>query len=637
MVTVPVPRALRITAAAGAAYVASLLISWLLHGGAHAGTLLALVVPIPLLTAAVGVASQRIQRQTERLRSRSERDELAARGSGDGLFDWDLTTQRVSYSESLAALFGFAPDEFGDTPDQWFARVHTDDLARLRADIDAHLATTTAPIAAFTNEHRVRRKDGSWRWVFARGMAARGPDGSALRVAGWLTDIQDRKRSEDQLRHHAFHDPLTGLPNRALFMDRLTHALARARRNPNHRFAIALLDLDRFKVVNDSLGHVAGDELLVSVGQRLESCLRPGDTVARLGGDEFMLLLEDVSGLDDARGVAERIQRALAVPLPLAGHDVVASASIGIAVGDGSVTEPHELLRDADTAMYEAKAAGSGQLVSFDARMHDRAVERLQLESALRSAIERGELMVYYQPIVDLRTRAVVGFEALARWRHPSLGYVAPIRFIPLAEETGLIAEIGAWVLTEAAQQASRLRILFPQLPPLSMHVNMSVRQMQQDPNLLDRVDLALATSKLDPALLTIEITESVIMEEAEKGERLLSALRSRGIHVCMDDFGTGYSSLSYLHKFRVDSLKIDISFVRDLTDPNNGRGEIVRTILTLAKTLGLGVVAEGIETRAQLDRLVELGCGEGQGFLFSPPVDGATIEALLRHPPDWT
>jgi EAL domain-containing protein (putative c-di-GMP-specific phosphodiesterase class I) len=335
--------------------------------------------------------------------------------------------------------------------------------------------------------------------------------------------------------------------------------------------------------------------------------------------------------------VAERIQRALAVPLPLAGHDVVASASIGIAVGDGSVTEPHELLRDADTAMYEAKSQGAGQLVSFDARMHERAVERLQLESALRSAIERGELMVYYQPLVDLRTRKVLGFEALARWRHPSFGYVAPIRFIPLAEETGLIGEIGAWVLNEAAQQASRLQTLFPKLAPLSMHVNMSVRQMQQDEQLLDRVDLALATSKLPPELLTIEITESVIMEEAEKGERLLSALRSRGIRVCMDDFGTGYSSLSYLHKFRVDSLKIDISFVRDLTEPNNGRGEIVRTILTLAQTLGLGVVAEGIETKAQLDRLVELGCGEGQGFLFSPPVDAASIEALLRHPPDWT
>jgi len=458
-----------------------------------------------------------------------------------------------------------------------------------------------------------------------------------VRIAGWLSDIQDQKRSEDQLRHHAFHDPLTGLPNRALFMDRLTHALARARRNEDHRFAIVLLDLDRFKLVNDSLGHVAGDELLVSVGQRLESCLRPGDTVARLGGDEFMLLLEDVSGVDDAQNVAERIQRALSVPLPLSGHDVVASASIGIAIGDGSITAAHELLRDADTAMYEAKSLGGSQLVSFDARMHDRAVERLQLESALRSAIERGELMVYYQPIIELRTRAVLGFEALARWRHPSFGYVAPIRFIPLAEETGLIGEIGAWVLTEAAKQASRLAQMFPERAPLSMHVNMSVRQMQQDPTLLERVDQALSVSQLPAELLTIEITESVIMEESEKGERLLNALRGRGIRVCMDDFGTGYSSLSYLHRFRVDSLKIDISFVRNLTDPHSGRGEIVRTILSLASTLGLSVVAEGIETKEQLARLIELGCAKGQGFLFSPPVDAASIEALLRHPPDWS
>jgi diguanylate cyclase (GGDEF)-like protein/PAS domain S-box-containing protein len=635
MASVRVPRALLVAAGACNVYLLSLLIGWLRHDSTPGGSALALVTPLPLLAAcgAVAYAARRLVRAIATQRRTSERYELAALGSGDGLFDWSLSSQRVSYSETFASLLGFAADELGDTPDEWFARVHPEDLPSLRADIEAHLAD---PVVRFANEHRVRRKDGSWRWVFARGMAARDAALAPVRIAGWLSDIQDQKRSEDQLRHHAFHDPLTGLPNRALFMDRLTHALARARRNEDHRFAIVLLDLDRFKLVNDSLGHVAGDELLVSVGQRLESCLRPGDTVARLGGDEFMLLLEDVSGVEDARAVAERIQRALAVPLPLGGHDVIASASIGIAVGDGSITEAHELLRDADTAMYEAKAHGSGQLVSFDARMHDRAVERLQLESALRSAIERGELMVYYQPIVDLGTRTVLGFEALARWRHPSFGYVAPIRFIPLAEETGLIAEIGAWVLTEATKQASRLARLFPDHAPLSMHVNMSVRQMQQDPTLLERVDQALALSQLPPELLTIEITESVIMEESEKGERLLNALRGRGIRVCMDDFGTGYSSLSYLHRFRVDSLKIDISFVRNLTDPHSGGGEIVRTILSLASTLGLNVVAEGIETREQLARLIELGCAKGQGFLFSPAVDATSIEALLRHPPSF-
>ncbi|MDB4985845.1 MAG: hypothetical protein JWN04_1023 [Myxococcaceae bacterium] len=634
MASVRLPRSVYLASGLALAYLASLFLGLPPRDALDTVSLLALALPVPLLAAVVGLVGRQLERATALTRKSSERYELAALGSGDGLFDWDLRTGAVSYSETFASLLGYTPDELGSTLDQWLARVHAEDLPALRANIDAHLADAAVALA---NEHRVRRKDGSWRWVFARGMAARDADGKATRVAGWLSDIQDRKRSEDQLHHHAFHDPLTGLPNRALFMDRLTHALARARRNEQHRFAVALLDLDRFKLINDSLGHVAGDELLVSVGQRLASCLRPGDTVARMGGDEFVLLLEDVSGLDQARAVAERIQRALSVPLPLAGHDVVASASIGIAVGDGSINEPHELLRDADTAMYEAKARGSGQLVSFDARMHDRAVERLQMESALRSAIDRGELMVYYQPIVDLRSRAIVGFEALARWRHPSLGNVAPIRFIPLAEETGLIAGIGAWVLSEATQQASRLSALFPKLPPLTMHVNMSVRQMQQDPNLLERVDLALQTSKLAPERLTIEITESVIMEQADKGERLLAALRSRGIRVCMDDFGTGYSSLSYLHKFRVDSLKIDISFVRDLTSPSNGRGEIVRTILTLAKTLGLDVVAEGIETREQLARLVELGCGEGQGYLFSPAVDASSIEALLRQPPDWS
>ena len=596
------------------------------------GALLGLMLPVPLAGAALGWARAKLASEVNDVRAGRERFEFAAHGSGDGLFEWELESGHVYYSETFAQLLGFSPSELGERCDAWFERVHVDDLPTLRADIERHLAGESP---RFESEHRVRRKDGSWLWVLTRGMAERAQQGKPRRLAGWLTDIHDRKRSEDQLRHHAFHDPLTGLPNRALFMDRLGHALARARRNPHHRFAIVLLDLDRFKLVNDSLGHVAGDELLVSVGQRLESCLRPGDTVARLGGDEFMVLLEDVRDADDARSVAERVQRALALPLPLGGHDVIASASIGIAVGDGSITEPHELLRDADTAMYEAKSRGGGQLVSFDARMHDRAVERLQMESALRSAIERGELSVYYQPIVALETRTILGFEALARWRHPSLGNVAPIRFIPLAEETGLIAEIGAWVLGEAARQAKRFGELFPERGPLTMHVNMSVRQMQQDPGLLERVDRVLAETGLAPELLTVEVTESVIMEDSEKGERLLGALQKRGVRVCMDDFGTGYSSLSYLHRFRVDSLKIDISFVRNLTE-SHGRAEIVRTILTLAETLGLSVVAEGIETREQLERLIELGCSEGQGYLFSPPIDAASVESLLRQPPHW-
>jgi diguanylate cyclase (GGDEF)-like protein len=471
--------------------------------------------------------------------------------------------------------------------------------------------------------------------VRVRAKAAFDARGRAQRLGGWLRDIHAQKRSEDQLRHHAFHDALTGLPNRALFMDRLTHALARARRSTTERFAVVVLDLDRFKAINDRLGHVAGDELLIAVSHRLASCLRPGDTVARMAGDEVMLLLEDVNDVDGARRVAERIQRELALPTPIAGQDVTASASIGIAVGDGSIGDAAALLRDADAAMYEAKARGSGQLVTFDARMHDRKRERLELESALRAAIERGELSVYYQPIVTLADRRIVGFEALARFRHPSLGNVAPIRFIPLAEEAGLITEIGAWVLAQATREGARLHRLFASAGPLSMHVNVSARQMEQDPDFVEKVDRALAESGLPPSQLTIEVTEAVIMEDIERGERLLDALRTRGVHVCMDDFGTGYSSLSYLHRFRVDSLKIDLSFVRDLTEPH-GKSEIVHTIVSLAKTLGLSAVAEGIETPAQLEKLVSLGCDRGQGYLFSPPVDAASIEALLRAPPLW-
>ena len=587
---------------------------------------------VPLIGAALGRARDLRAQTIDEVRASSERYALAAEGTGDGLFVWELGGNRVQYTAAFASLVGCEPDELGGTPDAWLSRVHVEDLSSLRADLDAHLEGATPRLQ---NEHRIRRADGSWLWVLLRAQAARDERGRALRLAGWLTDIHDRKRSEDQLRHHAFHDALSGLPNRALFMDRLTHAMARARRSASDRFAVMLLDLDRFKAINDTLGHVAGDELLVAVSQRLEGCLRPGDTVARIGGDEFMLLLEDVADVDGARRVAERIQRELALPLPLGGQDVVASASIGIAVGDSSIGDAHALLRDADTAMYEAKSRGSGQLVSFDARMHDRARERLELESALRQAIERRELSVYYQPIVELATRRILGFEALARFRHPSLGNVAPLRFIPLAEETGMIAEIGAWVLTQATRDAQRLHEQFPSAAPLSMHVNVSARQVQQDPTFVERVDRALAASGLAAGRLTIEVTEAVIMEDLERGEQLLGALRARGIHLCMDDFGTGYASLSYLHRFRVDSLKIDLSFVRDLTEPH-GRSEIVHTILSLAKTLGLGSVAEGIETPQQLARLMALGCGSGQGFLFSPPVDIESIEALLRTPPHW-
>lgn len=586
-----------------------------------------------LLLAAVGVGvgtlRDRVHAQLLRRRESEERYEIAARGANDGLFDWNLKTDEVYYSEPFAALLGYSEKEIGSAPEEWFSRVHPDDLAGVREAIATHLAGESA---RYEQEHRMRRKDGSWVWVLGRGIATLEKDGTPRRMTGWLTDIAERKQSEAQLRHHAFHDALTGIPNRSLFMDRLSHALARARRNPEHRFAIIVLDLDRFKIINDSLGHIAGDELLVAVAERLQSCLRPADTVARMGGDEFMLLLEDVATPDDAMVVAERIHHALSSPLPLSGHDVVTAAGMGIALGDGTTAHPQDLLRDADTAMYEAKRRRNGRPVLFDGTMHDRAVERLAMESALRSAIERREMFVQYQPIIELSTGSIVGFEALARWRHPTLGLISPLSFIPLAEETGLISEIGLWILLEASAQARTWQAI---TKDLRMNVNLSVRQMQQDPELLARIDQAIATSGLTPSSLSLEITESVIVEDTDKGAHLLGELRRRGIRVCMDDFGTGYSSLSYLHRFRVDSLKIDMSFVRELDRPHH-RADIVRTILSLSRSLGLTAVAEGVETPSQLQRLRELGCDQAQGYLFSPPLDAAVAEALLRSARRW-
>ncbi len=595
-------------------------------------TLAPWLLGVPLIGAAVGRARDLRQREIDRAHASAERHTLAAGGSGDGLFEWELDPGRVHYGEGFAALLDVAPDALGAGIDGWFSRVHVDDLPVLRAAIDAHLEGATQQLSC---EHRVRRADGAWLWVLARAKAAHDARGRALRLAGWLRDIHDRKQSEDELRRHAFHDPLTGLPNRALFMDRLGHALTRTRVHASERFAVALVDLDHFKAINDKLGHAAGDALLLATGQRLEGCLRPGDTVARIGGDEFVLLLEDVGDGEHARRVAERVQRALALPLPLSGQDVLVSASIGVAVGDPASADALALLHDADAAMYDAKARGPGQLVTFDARTHDRARERFELESALRSAITRGELRVDYQPIVALADGRIVGVEALARFRHPSLGQVAPLRFIPLAEESGLIVELGAWVLAQATSEAARLHRACPDAGSPTVHVNLSARQVEQDPDLPARIDRALADSGLAPQQLTIELTEAAVLEDLERGERLLGALRARGVHVCIDDFGTGYSSLSALHRFRVDSLKIDLSFVRELT-VSGGKGELVHTILTLARSLGMSAIAEGIETPAQRARLLALGCERGQGFLFSPPVDAPSVEALLRTPPRW-
>jgi diguanylate cyclase (GGDEF)-like protein/PAS domain S-box-containing protein len=443
-------------------------------------------------------------------------------------------------------------------------------------------------------------------------------------------DITERRRAEEKLMHYALHDTLTNLPNRAHFMNHLKTAIERAEGNAFSRFAVLFLDLDRFKVINDSLGHVIGDKLLVAIAERLKSCVRPGDVVARLGGDEFTILLNRTGEVEDVARVAERLQKKLSEPFKLDNYEVFTSASIGIIVSDEVTRQPDDFLRDADAAMYRAKEAGKARYEIFDSEMHVRNMNVLKVETDLRHAVERGEFEVFYQPIVSLETGAIREFEALIRWRHPEHGLVAPNEFICAAEETGLIIPIGRWILEEACRQTSEWQKRFPALENLSISVNLSAKQLMH-PALVAQIVEVLDQTELNPLCLKLEVTESTVMEHSETALGVLSELRELGISLSTDDFGTGYSSLSYLHRFPFERLKIDRSFINkmDLDDKSEA---IARTILLLGQNLNIETVAEGIETEKQLEILRLHGCPFGQGYLFSKPVNAENAERLLRE-----
>jgi diguanylate cyclase (GGDEF)-like protein/PAS domain S-box-containing protein len=453
-------------------------------------------------------------------------------------------------------------------------------------------------------------------------------DGNVIGTASIGADVTERRRVEQQLVHDALHDVLTGLPNRALFLDRVSGALARVRRRPGQLVAVLFLDVDRFKLLNDSLGHAAGDDFLVKMARLLQTAVRPGDTVARLGGDEFTLLLEDISEGADATRIAERIQDSLKEPFDLGGHEVFATVSTGIALSTRNYTRGEDLLRDADTAMYQAKADGKARYQIFDTSMHNRAMQLLALESELRRAVDGQKFRLHYQPIVDIDTGSIVGLEALARWDHSERGLVSPVEFVSLAEETGLIFGIGEWSLRQACTDMQAWLERWPL--DLHLNVNVSAKQFSQ-PNLVDRVAAILAESGLDPRRLKLEITESAIMRDAESAIAMLGRLTQLGARVCIDDFGTGYSSLSYLLRFPADTLKIDRSFVSALGSGQRN-AQIVGTIVSLGSSLGMEVVAEGVETEVQRRQLQAVGCRFAQGFLFSRPMDREQTGAALAE-----
>jgi diguanylate cyclase (GGDEF)-like protein/PAS domain S-box-containing protein len=550
-----------------------------------------------------------------------ERYALAARGANDGLWDWDLKTNLIYFSPRWKSMLGFREEDIGNGPEEWLNRVQKDDRKQLEAKISAHI---NGNYTHLEHEYRIMHKDGTYCWMLIRGLAVRDGSGRAYRMAGSQTDITERKVAEEQMLHDAFHDGLTGLSNRALFMNRLQHAFKSVRKNTTTFYAVLFLDLDRFKVINDSLGHTIGDQLLIAVSKRLLASLRPSDTIARIGGDEFAILLENLSEIEDATLVVDRIQKELLFPFQVHEHEVFISTSIGIALSTLGYNQPEHLLRDADIAMYQAKAKGRGCYEVFDAGMHTSIVERLRLETDLRHAVEGNGFILHYQPIMDLTTERVMGFEALVRWKHPTRGLIPPLEFIPLAEEIGLIVPLGQWILKEACRQAKEWQEHFPFYPPLKISVNISSKQFSH-PDLLSHVAEAIRESGIDPSSLALEVTESMIMENAESASAKLIQLREMGVHIHIDDFGTGYSSLSYINRFPVNALKIDRSFVNKMT-LNEESLEIVRAIVSLALTLNLEIVAEGLEMSEHLKQLKELKCHYGQGYLFSKPMDARAV-----------
>ena len=566
-----------------------------------------------------------LAREEETLKRNEQRLALAADGANDGLWEWDLRTRQCYFSGRWRTMVGLSADGGAGRPEDWLSRVHRTDAPSLRSELEAFLSGKTAELS---HEHRLRHEDGTYRWYHCRGAAARGADDRALRIAGSLTARGDGSLTAQRLKDTGFRDPLTGLANRTVFVEGLGRCLTESKRHPaGDRFAVLYLDLDRFKVVNDSLGHLVGDELLTAVSRRLETCLRPDDVLARLGGDEFAILLHSIPDEPQANAVAFRIQNVLSEPFSIGGREVFTSASIGIAFGRTQYENPDEIMRDADIAMYHAKARGKARHELFDADMHARVRDRLGLENDLRHAVNANDFDVHYQPIVLLDSGMCVGLESLIRWTRNGEP-VSPATFIPLAEELGLIEPLGTWVLQQACQQFAKWRREYPGSALDYITVNVSSRQLAQQ-NFLNIVESAVCDAKLQPCDLRLEVTETALMDSPHAAATLLRDLRDFGVKIYLDDFGTGYSSLSHLHKLPVDALKIDRSFVKSLQ--HAGRPAIVESILALARTLNTSVVAEGIESDGQAYELERLGCTHAQGYLFSRPLPTSAIDQLLQ------
>ena len=576
-----------------------------------------------------------LQQMRRRLAERDQLFQLITENAADMIAVVDGAGQRIYNSPAYQHVLGYSAEELKTTSS--IEQIHPDDRQRVLEA--AHKARSTGQGQRL--EYRIRHKDGSWRILESTASAVRNAKGKTEKLVIVNRDISERKRAEEMLAHSAFHDGLTNLPNRALFLDRLQRALVLSKRHTDYKFAVLFIDVDEFKVFNDSLGHKVGDEVLIQIGLRLTGSLREVDTIsrpqvgqsqkddtlARLGGDEYTILLEDIRNPSDAIRVAERLQSKLAVPFTVQGYEIVVNASVGIALSTATCAHAEDLLRDANIAMFRAKRAGKARCEVFDTAMHEGAVRRLELETELRKALELGEFRTHYQPIISLKTGRITGFEALTRWQHGDR-LLSPAEFIAVADETGLIIPMNRILLREACEQLRSWHAEFPAEPALSMSVNITSKEFAH-PNLANGIAETLKQTGLDPYHLQLEITETIAMRDPEKAASVLSELKALGVRLSVDDFGTGYSSLSRLQQFPVDSLKIDRAFISQM-DSDAESHKIVQVIIMLAQTLGLVTVAEGTETEEQVNQLKALDCGFAQGYYFSKPADHHVISDLL-------
>lgn len=552
--------------------------------------------------------------------------QIVEQAANDGIWYWDRERDRMHFSARWKELLGFGETDIGSSSAEWFGRIHPADTGRVQLELYSHIC---GEMDYFESRHRLLDAEANYRWVFARGLAVRNHSGVVVRIGGSLTDVSLLMDAESRLASEVMHDELTRLPNRGYFMEVVERSLVRMARREEYQFAVLFVDLDGFKAVNDSRGHAVGDELLVAVARKLETCVRPGDVVARLGGDEFTILLDDIESGNDATRIAARIVASMRQPMQVTDGEVTIGGSIGIALSDG-MSSTEELIRSADLAMYRAKGRGRGRYEVFDRAMHSEAVARLRLESELRNAVERREFQLFYQPMVDARTGAIRAMEVLMRWNHPERGVVPADEFITVANQTGLIVSLGTWMLRESCHQVARWQEMFPCTPPLKLSVNFCRREMQ-NPGLLARIEQLLAETGLAFGSLRIEITEDSLADSFDESPKTYLDLARIGVGFQIDDFGTGTASLSLLHRFPVSAIKIDRSFVFDITEREESR-EVVSYINAIASAMDVDVIAEGVETEEQERYLSELGCCTLlQGFRYSKPVQASDAADLLR------